>query len=62
MTCAEFDQMLLRYFDGTLNQDRRAAIDFHLSRCEECSGYLWRYCKVVSLLTEQGLRKGSRAV
>ena len=57
MTCAEFDSILLRYFDGSLGPDQRAAVDMHLYGCEECRGYLWRYCNVVSLLAEQRLRR-----
>ena len=57
MTCAAFDRILLRYVDGSLHPDLRAAVDIHLTGCEECSGYLWRYCKVLSLLAEQRLRR-----
>ena len=57
MTCAGFDNMLLRYIDGSLRPDQRAAVDIHLIGCEECSGYFLRYCKVVSLLAEQRLRR-----
>lgn len=49
--------MLFGYFDGTLRLEQRVAADIHLHGCQECIGYLWRYCEVVSLLAEQGLRK-----
>ncbi len=37
MTCAELDILLCDYVDGTLEGDRKAAVEAHLSQCAACA-------------------------
>lgn len=43
MTCAEFEQFMADYLDGTLASFRRVLFEFHIRTCRECREYLAAY-------------------
>jgi anti-sigma factor RsiW len=40
MTCEDFDTVLPDYFEGTLDDSRRASVERHLSECVRCTSLL----------------------
>jgi hypothetical protein len=53
LTCAELGKLVDLYLDCNLPQDEVPAFYCHLCQCEDCSGYLYSYRKVISLLKEE---------
>ena len=43
MTCREFADFVMGYFDGQLDTEARARFDRHLSLCPDCVSYLQQY-------------------
>jgi anti-sigma factor RsiW len=43
VTCREFADFVMDYFDGQLDTDARARFDRHLARCPDCVSYLQQY-------------------
>jgi anti-sigma factor RsiW len=43
VTCREFADFVMEYFDGQLEADARARFDQHLTRCPDCVQYLQQY-------------------
>ena len=43
MTCREFADFVIDYFDGQLDADARAQFDRHLTLCPDCVHYLQQY-------------------
>lgn len=43
MTCREFADFAMDYFDGQLAGDARARFDRHLTLCPDCVRYLQQY-------------------
>ena len=40
LTCADCDELFLDYFEGELDQSRRAMVDAHASSCARCQGLI----------------------
>lgn len=49
ITCGEFEDFILDYFDGALSKTRRRLFRFHLATCRECRVYLAAYETTVTL-------------
>lgn len=49
ITCGEFEDFLLDYFEGALSPMRRRIFRLHLATCEDCRTYLAAYAKTVAL-------------
>ncbi|MDJ0514168.1 MAG: zf-HC2 domain-containing protein [Methyloceanibacter sp.] len=49
ITCAEFDDFIVSYLDGTLPQKERRLFEFHIRYCRECREYLSAYRRTVEL-------------
>jgi anti-sigma factor RsiW len=43
VTCREFADFVMDYFDGQLDADTRARFDRHLTLCPDCVTYLQQY-------------------
>jgi anti-sigma factor RsiW len=43
VTCREFADFVMDYFDGQLGAEARARFDRHLSLCPDCVSYLQQY-------------------
>jgi anti-sigma factor RsiW len=43
VTCREFADFVIDYFEGQLDADARARFDRHLTRCPDCVHYLQQY-------------------
>jgi anti-sigma factor RsiW len=43
VTCREFADFVMDYFDGQLEPDVRSRFDQHLTRCPDCVHYLHQY-------------------
>lgn len=43
ITCAEFEDFITAYLDGSLSNKQRRIFDFHLAVCRECRDYLAAY-------------------
>ena len=43
MTCREFADFVMDYFEGQLDADTRARFDHHLTLCPDCVHYLQQY-------------------
>jgi hypothetical protein len=49
MSCAEFDEFIVSYLDGTLPGKQTRRFEFHIRYCRECRGYLLAYQRTVEL-------------
>ncbi len=49
LTCGEFENFILDYFEGELSKTRQRLFRFHLATCAECRTYLTAYEKAVAL-------------
>ncbi len=49
LTCREFEDFVLDYFEGTLPTKQRVIFDMHLMMCRDCRGYLAAYRRSVAL-------------
>lgn len=52
MTCNEFIDFLIEYYDGDLPADRRQLFEAHLAVCPDCVAYLESYKKTVEIVQE----------
>ena len=43
ITCAEFEEFILRYLDNELTEKQRSVFEWHLRLCRECREYLAAY-------------------
>lgn len=43
ITCAEFEEFITAYLDGSLSNKQRRIFEFHLAVCRECRDYLAAY-------------------
>ncbi len=43
ITCAEFEEFIIAYLDGSLGNRQRRIFEFHLAVCRECRNYLAAY-------------------
>jgi anti-sigma factor RsiW len=43
VTCREFADFVIDYFEGQLDADARARFDRHLTLCDDCVHYLQQY-------------------
>jgi anti-sigma factor RsiW len=55
ITCREFDEFLVGYFDGALPAAQRRRFELHLRLCPECRRYLETYRRTLAL-TRAALR------
>ena len=53
MTCADFDQLVTAYVDGSLSMDRLLPFYKHVCDCWDCRTHLTCYRAVVALLVEE---------
>lgn len=49
MTCREFADFMVDYLSDELPSDTRALFERHLTRCDDCAGYLKLYAMTVKL-------------
>ena len=49
LTCAEFEEFILDYFEGDLATRERRIFEWHLKFCPECRAYLARYRRTIEL-------------
>ena len=49
ISCREFEEFIIDYFEDDLPPRQRRAFDTHLKMCEKCQDYLGAYCSVVEL-------------
>lgn len=49
LSCREFVEFLDDYVEGTLDPERRAVFDRHLTICPDCTNYLDSYRKTIEL-------------
>ncbi len=52
MTCKEFIDFLIDYYDGNLSQEEREKFDAHIEVCPDCVAYLESYRSTVSLVKQ----------
>ena len=52
MTCKEFIDFLIDYYDGNLSQEEREKFDAHIEVCPDCVAYLESYKSTVSLVKQ----------
>ena len=55
MTCKEFIDFMLEYFEDDLSEDRRKTFEEHLNVCADCVAYMESYQKTVELVQNAGL-------
>ena len=53
ITCAEFEQFIIDYLEGTLPKAQRQLFERHMKVCRECKDYLARYQLTQTLYTKQ---------
>ncbi len=49
MTCADLEEFLVDYLDGTLPRRERRIMTLHLLLCRECRSYVERYRRAIAL-------------
>ena len=49
ISCREFEEFIIDYFEDDLPPRQRLVFDIHLKMCRECQDYLSAYCSVVDL-------------
>jgi len=49
VTCKEFDDFLVDYFDGTLTSRQNTIFELHLKFCPKCRDYLAVYKRSIEL-------------
>jgi anti-sigma factor RsiW len=63
LTCREVVELLNDYLDDALSPEARRLVDEHLSRCEDCSGYLAQLRLTIAAtgrLTQEALSPDAR--
>ena len=49
ITCAEFEEFVIGYFEGDLPRRRRLLFEMHLKMCRSCRSYLQAYRRSIEL-------------
>ncbi len=49
ITCAEFEEFVLRYLDNELTEKQRSVFEWHLRLCRECREYLAAYQRALEV-------------
>ena len=49
MTCREFIEFFIDYFEGNLSAHERREFAEHLTECEDCTAYLMNYEQTIRL-------------
>ncbi len=49
ITCAEFEDFIISYLDGSLSPGQRRVFELHLAVCRECRNYLAAYRSAMSV-------------
>ena len=49
VSCQEFEEFVLDYFEGTLPWRQRVLFDLHLAFCSDCRAYLAAYRRAMEL-------------
>jgi predicted anti-sigma-YlaC factor YlaD len=49
ITCGEFEDFVLAYFEGELSSQQRFVFELHLKVCRECRDYLAAYRRAVEV-------------
>ncbi len=49
ITCQQFEDFVLAYFDGELSERQRFIFNLHLKVCRECRDYLAAYRRTVEV-------------
>ncbi len=49
ITCAEFEDFILRYLEGELTDKQRTVFEWHLRLCRECREYLAAYQRALEV-------------
>ncbi len=52
MTCNEFIDFLIDYYEGNLSEERRRLFEEHMGVCPDCVAYLDSYKKTINLVQE----------
>lgn len=52
ITCAEFEEFILAYVDGSMSNRQRRIFEFHLAVCRECRDYLAAYRSAMTVTRE----------
>jgi hypothetical protein len=55
MTCKEFIDFMLEYFEDDLTKGRRKIFEQHMNVCADCVAYMESYRKTVELVQNAGL-------
>ena len=55
MTCKEFIDFMLDYYEGDLHENRREVFEQHLHACKDCAAYMESYQKTVELVQDAGI-------
>ncbi len=55
MTCKEFIDFMLEYFEDDLTENRRKIFEEHMNACSDCVAYMESYQKTVKLVQNAGL-------
>ncbi len=50
ISCREFEDFIVDYFEDDLAPRQRLVFDIHLKMCRECQDYLSAYCSVIDLI------------
>ncbi len=56
MTCRELTELLVEYYDGSLDSDIQEVMDRHREICPQCEGFLRTYQATIRL-TEGAFRQ-----
>ena len=51
ITCAQFEEFMIDYFEGQLPAAQRRVFELHLRICRECRDYLASYRETIALAT-----------
>ena len=49
ITCEEFEEFILDYFDGDLSRKQKMIFEMHLRMCRECRDYLAAYRRTMEV-------------
>ena len=49
ITCEEFEEFILDYFDGDLSRKQKMIFEMHLRMCRECRDYLAAYQRTMEM-------------
>ena len=49
VSCQQFEEFVLDYFEGTLSRRQRILFDLHLAFCPDCRAYLAAYRRAMEM-------------